>query len=78
MDHQRREFRTRVAEVVADLPETQREVFTLRHFEEMSLEEIAAARGCALGTVKSSLHRAAAAVRDRMLQGRRLADEPGS
>jgi RNA polymerase sigma-70 factor (ECF subfamily) len=65
-EHARREFRLRVEEAVAALPETQREVFMLRHFEEMRLEEIAAARGCALGTVKSSLHRAAAAVRDRL------------
>ena len=36
----------------------------LRHFGEMRLEEIAASRGCALGTVKSSLHRATRAIRD--------------
>ena len=46
------------------LPTNQREIFMLRHFGEMRLEEIASARGCALGTVKSSLHRAAAAIRD--------------
>lgn len=63
----RTEFRHHVEEAVATLPESQREVFVLRHFEDMSLEEIAAARGCALGTVKSSLHRAAAAVRDRLI-----------
>lgn len=62
----RAEFRRHVEAAVATLPESQREVFVLRHFEEMSLEEIAVARGCALGTVKSSLHRAAAAVRDRL------------
>jgi RNA polymerase sigma-70 factor (ECF subfamily) len=65
-DHQRSEFRRHVEDAVASLPESQREVFVLRHFEEMSLEEIATARGCALGTVKSSLHRAASAVRDRL------------
>ena len=54
---------------MATLPPRQREVFVLRHFEEQSLQEIAAALGCALGTVKSSLHRAAAAVRDRLLAG---------
>ncbi len=67
-----------VEDAVARLPETQRAVFTLRHFEEMSLQEIAAARGCALGTVKSSLHRAAAAVRDRLLGSRKAAEEAGS
>jgi RNA polymerase sigma-70 factor (ECF subfamily) len=60
---ERRAFLRNIEEAVAKLPESQREVFMLRHFEELSLEEIAAARGCALGTVKSSLHRAAAAVR---------------
>ena len=66
--HERRALRSRVEEAVARLPESQREVFVLRHFEEMSLEEIARARGCALGTVKSSLHRAAAAVRDHLVR----------
>jgi RNA polymerase sigma-70 factor, ECF subfamily len=64
----RSEFQARVEQVVATLPESQREIFVLRHFEDMTLEEIAVARGCALGTVKSSLHRAAAAVRDRLLR----------
>lgn len=49
---------------IDSLPTNQREIFMLRHFGEMRLEEIASARGCALGTVKSSLHRAAAAIRD--------------
>jgi len=75
-EHERREFRRRIEEAVAGLPPNQREVFMLRHFEEMSLEEIASARGCALGTVKSSLHRAAAAVRDRLLRDPRLPGEP--
>jgi RNA polymerase sigma-70 factor (ECF subfamily) len=51
---------------VADLPDRQREIFTLRHFEEMSLQEIAEVQGCALGTVKSSLHRAVMTLRDRL------------
>jgi RNA polymerase sigma-70 factor (ECF subfamily) len=65
-EHRRNEFRRSVEEAVAGLPDSQREVFVLRHFEDLSLQEIAAARGCALGTVKSSLHRAATAVRDRL------------
>ncbi len=72
-----REFRRRVEEAVSGLPETQREVFTLRHFEEMSLEEIATARGCALGTVKSSLHRAALAVRDHLRRAGVVVGEAG-
>ena len=51
---------------VAELPDRQREIFTLRHFEELSLQEIASVQGCALGTVKSSLHRAVMTLRDRL------------
>ena len=40
------------------LPEKQRAVVVLRHYQEMSLEEIAETLGMRLGTVKSSLHRA--------------------
>jgi RNA polymerase sigma-70 factor (ECF subfamily) len=78
VEHEQREFQRRVEEAVSSLPASQREIFTLRHFEEMSLDEIASARGCALGTVKSSLHRAAAAVRGRLLRGERIAEETGS
>lgn len=78
VEHEQREFQRRVEEAVASLPASQREIFTLRHFEEMSLDEIASARGCALGTVKSSLHRAAAAVRGRLLRGERIAEPTGS
>ena len=74
-DHERADFRRRVEEAVAGLPDSQREVFVLRHFEEMSLEEIATARGCALGTVKSSLHRAAGAVRDHLTRARKPLSE---
>ena len=66
---------------VAELPDRQREIFTLRHFEEMSLQEIAEAQGCALGTVKSSLHRAVMTLRERLADlfpgaGRELQNRP--
>jgi RNA polymerase sigma-70 factor (ECF subfamily) len=48
----------RLAAAVAELPEGQRTVVTLRHYEGLSLKEIAEIRGCALGTVKSTLHQA--------------------
>jgi RNA polymerase sigma-70 factor (ECF subfamily) len=38
------------------LPEEQRLVVEMRFFAEASLDEIAAALGCPLGTVKSRLH----------------------
>jgi RNA polymerase sigma-70 factor (ECF subfamily) len=56
----------RIARAVLGLPETQRAVFVLRHYEEMSLEEIATALGLRLGTVKSSLHRAVHRLRERL------------
>ena len=40
--------------------------FVLRHYDEMALEEIAETLGMSLGTVKSSLHRAVRALRDRL------------
>ncbi len=48
----------RLAAAVGRLPEGQRAVVTLRHYEGLSLKEIAEIRGCALGTVKSTLHQA--------------------
>jgi RNA polymerase sigma-70 factor, ECF subfamily len=56
----------RIARALDGLPETQRTVFVLRHYEDMSLEEIAGTMGLALGTVKSSLHRAVHRLRDRL------------
>jgi RNA polymerase sigma-70 factor (ECF subfamily) len=40
------------------LPDRQREIFRLRFFAEMELEEIAEALGVHIGTVKTQLHRA--------------------
>lgn len=61
-----REVGEAIRAAVAELPDRQREIFTLRHFEELSLQEIATVQGCALGTVKSSLHRAVMTLRDRL------------
>ena len=46
--------------------ERQRAVFVLRHYEEMSLEEIGQTLGLKLGTVKSTLHRAVHHLRERL------------
>jgi RNA polymerase sigma-70 factor (ECF subfamily) len=48
----------RLARAVAALPEGQRMIVTLRHYEGLSLKEISEVRGVALGTVKSTLHQA--------------------
>lgn len=60
---ERRELRDRLATVLDALPEKQRAVVALRHYREMSLEEIAQTLGMRLGTVKSTLHRALARMR---------------
>jgi RNA polymerase sigma factor (sigma-70 family) len=54
----RREMRDRLATALEGLPERQRAVVVLRHYQEMSLDEIAQTLGMRLGTVKSTLHRA--------------------
>jgi RNA polymerase sigma factor (sigma-70 family) len=52
----RRETTEQLREALAQLPVGHQQVLLLRFFEEASLEEIAAALGCSLGTVKSRLH----------------------
>ncbi|MEO0346467.1 MAG: RNA polymerase sigma factor [Pseudomonadota bacterium] len=52
-----------VRELVADLPERQREVVVLRVFESMSVAETARVMGCREGTVKALLHKAMAKLR---------------
>lgn len=51
------------------LNERQRAVVTLRHFSDLSLEEIASTLGVRLGTVKSSLNRALARMKTAMAEG---------
>jgi RNA polymerase sigma-70 factor (ECF subfamily) len=53
-----REVAEAVQEAVAMLPVLQREAIVLFEFEELSLEEVAAAVNSDVGTVKSRLHRA--------------------
>ncbi|MGI9014894.1 MAG: RNA polymerase sigma factor [Phycisphaerales bacterium] len=50
--------------VVAELPEGQREVLLLRYADELQMHEIAAAMEIPLGTAKSRLHHALAALRE--------------
>jgi RNA polymerase sigma factor (sigma-70 family) len=61
-----RESAERISRALVSLPETQRAVFVMRHYDEMSLEEIAKALDLRLGTVKSSLHRAVHRLRLRL------------
>ena len=60
------ELGARIDAALCALPARQRAVFVLRHYEEMSLEEIAVTLDLRLGTVKSSLHRAIQGLRARL------------
>jgi RNA polymerase sigma-70 factor (ECF subfamily) len=57
---------SRLAECERALPERQREIFRLRFFAEMELEQIAEALGVHVGTVKTQLHRAVRRLRDEL------------
>jgi RNA polymerase sigma-70 factor (ECF subfamily) len=49
------EIADRVKSAVAELPDQQRLVFVLKHFEQLKISEIAATMSCAEGTVKKYL-----------------------
>jgi len=55
-----------LAAAIADLPPIHREVLTLRFEEDMKLEQIAEVAAIPLSTVKSRLHRALEALRQRI------------
>ena len=53
-----------VREAIAELPDTQREVLLLAHYEQLSLAEIAEITQLEITAVKSRLQRARAALRE--------------
>lgn len=69
---ERAELVERVKSAIEALPPGQRAIVALRHYEGCSLKEIAEVRGCALGTVKSTLHQAFRSLR-RLLGAELLA-----
>lgn len=60
---ERRSIRERMQEALEELSPTQRLAFVLRHWEGMSIREIAEVLGAAEGTVKSHLFRAVRTLR---------------
>ncbi|MYZ39217.1 MULTISPECIES: SigE family RNA polymerase sigma factor [unclassified Streptomyces] len=58
--------RALLMEILGILAPKQRSVVVLRHWEQMSTEETAAALGMSAGTVKSTLHRALARLRHEL------------
>jgi RNA polymerase sigma-70 factor, ECF subfamily len=61
-----REIRERLRSAMEALSPRQRTIFVLKHFEELSIPEIAAMTGLDMGTIKSHLFRAAHKIRERL------------
>ncbi len=55
--------RVSVREAIATLPPRQREAVVLRYLADLPLSGVADAMGCAVGTVKATLHQAMASMR---------------
>lgn len=63
---EQRANRALLIDILGVLAPKQRSVVVLRHWEQMSTEETAAALGMSTGTVKSTLHRALAKLREEL------------
>ena len=61
-----REIRERLRLAMETLSPRQKTIFVLKHFEELSIPEIAEITGLDSGTIKSHLFRAAQKIRDRL------------
>jgi RNA polymerase sigma-70 factor, ECF subfamily len=70
----RRLAQQRVREVVDTLPPDYRTVMVLRHFQELSYQEMAAIMRCSIGAVKIKLHRARKMFRTRYAAGAQSGD----
>lgn len=57
-----------VRSTLSNLSERQREAVILRFFEQLTVEDTAAAMGCAPGTVKATVHQALRILRNRLKQ----------
>jgi RNA polymerase sigma-70 factor (ECF subfamily) len=67
------EIRERLRDAIETLSPRQKTVFTLKHFEQLSIPEIAELTGLESGTVKSHLFRAAHKIRERLRDLRKKA-----
>ena len=65
-----REIRERLSDAMTSLSPRQRTIFLLKHFEELSIPEIADVMGLDVGTIKSHLFRAAHKMRERLAEFR--------
>jgi len=64
---ERKELREALRKAVAELPDTYRQVFTLRDLQEFNIEETAQALGINTGIVKVRLHRARVMLQKRLV-----------
>ena len=62
--------RDRVWSLLARLPRRQRAALVLRYYEDLPDADIAEVLGCAVGTVRSSISRALAALRTELVEAR--------
>jgi RNA polymerase sigma-70 factor (ECF subfamily) len=62
------ESRDLLRSTLKNLPERQREAVLLRYFQDLSLEQTADAMGCAVGTVKATVHQALRVLRNKLKQ----------
>jgi len=60
------EIRERMRQAMESLSARQRSIFVMKHFEEMSIPDIAEVTGLDAGTIKSHLFRAAQKMRERL------------
>ena len=62
----RKEEVEEVLAAMAELPPAYRAALTLRHMQQLSYQEVADALGIPIGTVKTHLHRARAALKAKL------------
>lgn len=67
----RREEVEEVVSAMAELPAAYRAALTLRHMQQLSYQEVADALGIPIGTVKTHLHRARAALKAKLAARRK-------
>jgi RNA polymerase sigma-70 factor (ECF subfamily) len=63
-----KESHAMLRDTLSDLPQRQREALLLRYFEDLSVDDVAAAMQCASGTVKATIHQALRSLREKLKQ----------
>jgi RNA polymerase sigma-70 factor (ECF subfamily) len=67
-DAQQTELRAVMQDLLRELPDRQREAIVLRFFQELNVDDTAAAMNCAPGTVKATVHQALRRLRSKLNQ----------